>query len=601
MKQFGSFTLDTLNECLWQAGVRIALPPKPFAVLRYLVENPGRLVSHDELLDALWPETYVQPQVLRTYMLDLRKVLDDDPRNPRFIQSLPKRGYCFIAAVSDAPKGGHSAADAIAPAQGRVLESFPHPQGPRHLIGRERELATLHGSFSQCLSGTRQTVFVTGEAGIGKTALIDVFREQIENGQMAIAALGQCISGFAAKQDYYPIADAVRQISDPSAATLGRILHHGAPADSVERGVAHGFSLLPGDLCAALEEIAREKPLVLILEDLQWADESTLNVITALARRRGPAKLMMVATLSPQCGSTPDAVTRLIHDLHMRRLCCELSLSRLAKPFVADLIRNRLQQQELPHGLHEYVHQRSEGNPRFALSLLEHLISDDLLIRKRDDDGASWQLRCPPAEIEAAAPADIARGIESEIQHLTPRERQLLEAASIVPVASPAWMIAAALNEDLATTEEACDDLARRLWLFKCAGQDELPDGTSSAFYVFAHALFREVLYQRQSSARRAVRHARVAQRLREIFRNREDLIALEAAVHYEAAADWKNAIEMLRAAAQRAVGLHAYAEAEELQRRILAIAGNMPHGNLSSAGFDSCEDRLPPSRPTMQ
>lgn len=601
MKQFGAFTLDTLNECLWQAGVRIALPPKPFAVLRYLVENPGRLVSHDELLDALWPETYVQPQVLRTYMLDLRKVLDDDPRNPRFIQSLPKRGYCFVAAVSHAPKPGHSAADAIAPAQAEVLEPFPHPQAPRHLIGRERELTTLHGSFRQCVDGTRQTVFVTGEAGIGKTVLIDVFREQIENGQMAVAVLGQCISGFATKQEYYPIADAVRQISDSSAAALARILYQGPAADSAEHGKAHGSFLLPGDLCTALEQIAQEKPLVLIFEDLQWADESTLNVITALARRRGPAKLMIVATLAPQCGSTPDAVTRLIHDLHMRRLCCEMALSRLAKPPIADLIRNRLQQQELPDGLHEYVHQHSEGVPRFALSLLQNLISDDLLIRKREGDGALWQLRCPPGEIEAAVPAEIARAIETEIQHFSPRERQLLEAASILSVASPAWMIAAALDEDLATTEEACDDLARRIWLFKRAGQDELPDGTRSAFYVFAHALYREVLYQRQSSARRAVRHARIAQRLREIFHNREDLIALEAAVHYEAAADWKNAIEMLRAAAQRAVGLHAYAEADELQRRIMGISGNVPQGDLSGAAFDRSEDRLLPSRPAMQ
>ncbi len=59
MRQFASFALDTSNQCLWRDGIQITIPPKPFAVLRYLVENPGRLVTHDELLDALWPETYV--------------------------------------------------------------------------------------------------------------------------------------------------------------------------------------------------------------------------------------------------------------------------------------------------------------------------------------------------------------------------------------------------------------------------------------------------------------------------------------------------------------------------------------------------------------
>ncbi len=99
MKQFEDFGLDTANECLWRNGEQIALPPKPYAVLRYLVENPGRLITHDELLDALWPETFVQPQVLRTYMLELRKLLGDDAGQPRFIQTLPKRGYCFVAQV----------------------------------------------------------------------------------------------------------------------------------------------------------------------------------------------------------------------------------------------------------------------------------------------------------------------------------------------------------------------------------------------------------------------------------------------------------------------------------------------------------------------
>jgi DNA-binding winged helix-turn-helix (wHTH) protein len=101
MKQFGCFRLDTGNECLWREGKQIALPPRPFMVLRYLVEHPGRLITHDELLDALWPETYVQPQVLRTYMLELRKLLGDDAAEPRFIQTLPKRGYCFMAAVCE--------------------------------------------------------------------------------------------------------------------------------------------------------------------------------------------------------------------------------------------------------------------------------------------------------------------------------------------------------------------------------------------------------------------------------------------------------------------------------------------------------------------
>src|SRR6202453_3271186 len=116
MKQFGCFQLDTRNECLWQNGTRIGLTPKPFAVLRYLVENPQRLVTYDELLEKLWPETYVQPQVLRTYVLELRKLLGDQAESPRFIRTVPGRGYWFLGQA----EGGASYAAGV-PQPGRIV------------------------------------------------------------------------------------------------------------------------------------------------------------------------------------------------------------------------------------------------------------------------------------------------------------------------------------------------------------------------------------------------------------------------------------------------------------------------------------------------
>jgi len=138
MKQFERFRLDTANECLWRESEQIAIPPKAFAVLRYLVENPGRLITHDELMDALWPETFVQPQVLRTYMLELRKILGDSVEYPRFIQTLPKRGYCFIAPVTAGSVPG--AAQEIPSAGDETLDM--RDEGVRT---RDR----MHDSFAQ--------------------------------------------------------------------------------------------------------------------------------------------------------------------------------------------------------------------------------------------------------------------------------------------------------------------------------------------------------------------------------------------------------------------------------------------------------------------
>ena len=101
MKAFGPFRLDPVNQCLWRDEIRITLTPKVFAVLRYLVDHPGRLVTQEELLEAIWPETYVQPEILRKYILELRKVLGDVPKVPLFIETLPKRGYRFVAALEE--------------------------------------------------------------------------------------------------------------------------------------------------------------------------------------------------------------------------------------------------------------------------------------------------------------------------------------------------------------------------------------------------------------------------------------------------------------------------------------------------------------------
>jgi DNA-binding winged helix-turn-helix (wHTH) protein len=95
--EFAGFRLDTFNLCLWRRGnvgedERTALTPKAFDVLRYLVEHAGRLVAQDEILSALRPQSYVNPEVLKHHVQEVRKALGDDPRNPWFIETMPRRG-----------------------------------------------------------------------------------------------------------------------------------------------------------------------------------------------------------------------------------------------------------------------------------------------------------------------------------------------------------------------------------------------------------------------------------------------------------------------------------------------------------------------------
>ncbi len=175
MREFPPFRLDTVNQCLWRgdgaAEERILLAPRAFDLLRYLVEHPGRLVAHDELLEALWPKTYVQPEVLKSHIASIRAVLGDDARKPRFIETLSRRGYRFIAPLTEGALASHAAPREISrtaatPAGPPPSRTTNLPEAVSELIGREAELGQITALVTE-----HRLVSLVGAGGIGKTRL----------------------------------------------------------------------------------------------------------------------------------------------------------------------------------------------------------------------------------------------------------------------------------------------------------------------------------------------------------------------------------------------------------------------------------------------
>src|SRR5580693_2189864 len=168
MKAFQSFRLDSENQCLWHGEARVQITPKAFDVLRYMVENAGWLVTQDELLEALWPETYVNQEVLRKYILEIRKVLGDRPEKPEFIETVTKRGYRFIAPVVDDSANEPSGL----PGPNATLTAAPATEEPAIEQPLRREPAA---SEQQASSGERsvrklaiiQVLAVVAVAGLG--------------------------------------------------------------------------------------------------------------------------------------------------------------------------------------------------------------------------------------------------------------------------------------------------------------------------------------------------------------------------------------------------------------------------------------------------
>jgi DNA-binding winged helix-turn-helix (wHTH) protein len=273
MKGFGPFRLDAVNQCLWRRAEGtedqcVPLRPTAFAILRYVVDHGGRLVPQDELLDAVWPDTYVQPEVLKRHILDIRSALGDDPKSPLFIETVPRRGYRFIANVEDGAPG--NAAEPIGLQRGRM-------------VGRERVLGELAGYLARAREGQRQIVFVTGEAGLGKTSVVDEFQYRAAANTAVRSVRGQCIEGYGGMEAYYPVLEALGKLCrQPGAASIVEVLASQAPTWLVQFPALvtrrHREALrrellgatrerMLREIGEALETISAAAPLLLILEE----------------------------------------------------------------------------------------------------------------------------------------------------------------------------------------------------------------------------------------------------------------------------------------------------------------------------------------------
>ena len=199
---FAPYRLDLQNEQLWRADDLIPLRAKPFALLRYMAENPARLVLHEELRKAIWPTTYVSEGVLRVYLREVRAALEDNSESPRFIETIARRGYRFLAEVERVTATGTS----------KVAGDEIQARSAPLMVGRNVELARLRGAFAKATQGARQIVFLDGEAGIGKTTILESFLNEVAGDDVWIAR-GQCVEHRGESEPYLPMLDALHRLA----------------------------------------------------------------------------------------------------------------------------------------------------------------------------------------------------------------------------------------------------------------------------------------------------------------------------------------------------------------------------------------------------
>lgn len=590
---FGPFRLDEVNECLWQGGRSIALRPKVFAVLKYLIEHRGQLVTKERLLEAIWPGTYVGDAVLKDTVSQLREALGDRAKAPQFIETVHRRGYRFIGQLEAA--GEPQSVTTPAPHSPGVDQSPEQSASQRSaaalgVVGRKSALTRMHKWLDKTLHKERQIVFVTGEAGIGKTTLVETFLQEIPAALNACVGRGQCLEQYGAGEAYLPVLDALARLCrEPAYKAIVEVLRKHAPTwlaqmpwlvTDDDREILQQQLLgatrerMLREMAEAIETLTLTVPVVLVLEDLHWSDYSTLDLISYLARRREPARLMVIATYRPvEVILNEHPLKGIKQELQVHKQCEELPLEYLTEEAIKEFLQVRFPGNQFPIKLVQLIHERTSGNPLFMTNVIDYLLDEKILV----EDQGNWQLQVELAEVELGVPENIRHLIEKQIERLSPEEQRVLEAASVVGLECSAVAIAAALDEDVVQIEECCEALARRHLFLSSPWVVELPDGTLTARHKFRHILYLDVLYKRIAVTRRAQMHRRISECGETIYGEQVSEIAAELAVHFEQGRDWHRAVKYLEMAAANASRRFASYEALALARRGLGLLRLLP------------------------
>jgi DNA-binding winged helix-turn-helix (wHTH) protein len=579
LKSFPPFKLDTVNHCLWRSDadgndIRVTLTPKSYDLLNYFLDHAGRLITHEELLESLWTNVFVQPEVLKGHVRALRAALGDDADNPSFVQTLRGHGYRFIAPLSREPTA-HAA---------RSI----NVESPPNFVARSIPLAELSNHFDTASRGSAQVVFISGESGIGKTALTQEFLRRTTAASKVGVAASQCVEGFGGTEAYYPILDALTKLcKEGDGNAIVQHVSSLAPTWAIQmpsqlsaerrqalqrRIVGAGRERMLREGCELFEALAATKPLILILEDAHWADYSTVDFISAFARRRSKARLMMIVTTRlEEAAQLRHPIRTLFRELNAQKLCGEITLERLGLDAIAMMVTKPGQTADL--ALTRLVFEQSGGNPLYAESLLEHLIRRGLVTASAN----GWELNKALESVPLEVPSNIEMVVESGIEQLPATHRMALEAASVDGIEFVSMAVAPAAGLDAIAFEGICEDLSRNHSYIRRGELDADNDLHVGGRFEFRHAIHRQVFYDRQGPLRRAACHEKIALQLEQLYAARLNELAPRIEEHFTKAGAWSKALIYIRMSLMTARHRFAYQDAVVIFERATRVVARLP------------------------
>lgn len=538
--------------------VQMRLRPKTLSVLVALVEQQGEVVSTADLRRMIWGNSHGNEAGPKQCIRELRRMLDDNAQAIGLIETVGRRGYRLTRPI---PLIGAASEDLVV--------------APKTLcLGRDKELEALNERAAAAKRGRRALAFIAGEAGAGKTRLLEAFEASLSQRTPLWIARGQAIAHPGAREPYGLLMDMLTQLMvGPEGATLARLLPLVAPswvkqqpgrrleAEALDR--THRDSMLR-EFSELMERLTRGRPGVLVLEDLHWADPSTLAWLAAWGLQRTPARLLVLGSYRDDELDRAGTLATTLSQLSRQPDCRLITLGGLDESAVSGYLAERFQGNSFPPDLAQALAHRTEGHAMLVDAAADFWQAQGLVWRSE----AGWQLSSTPEALVAAIAPSVRTLIETErTSRLLAEERSLLETAS---VAGPTFSaIDLADNRDgVEAAERQLEHLARNRRFITRAGLSHRPDGTVATRYAFRHALHHEALYDGLPAANRQGTHRRVGLRLEISHGHTAGEIAPMLADHFERGADWPRAAHYRVLSGRRAQARGAPMDAAEQFRR---------------------------------
>jgi serine/threonine protein kinase/tetratricopeptide (TPR) repeat protein len=464
----------------------------------------------------------------------------------------------------------------------------------RTTVGRETQRAQLRRVYAGVRERRGLIVAVTGEPGIGKTSLIEDFLNEVASSRTsATIARGRCSERLAGAEAYLPVLEALDSLLhrrdgpsvDDTMKTFAptwylevakRTFEEVSLAQLRERTPLGSQERMKRELSVLLEELSRVQPLVLFIDDLQWADVSTIDMLNYLAVRLSDMRVLVLASYRPSdMALSQHPFLGVRRDLHARGLFEEIPLPFLEVDDIERYLALQFPSHHFSPGFASMIHARTEGSPLFMADLVRYLRNTGGIV----EDTGRWVLANALADVPRGLPESVRSMIERKIEQVDEHDRRLLLTASVQGHQFDSMIVAEAADIDPVEVEERLERLERVHAFVKRGDEQEFPDHTLTLTYQFVHVLYQNMLYASLQPTRRKALSGRVAESLLRHYGDLSSTIAGQLAVLLEGARDFAASAEHFVAAARHSVGLCAFREAVSLSDRGLGALRSLPDG----------------------